>query len=154
MTSCTLPTLPSTPSTVIPSRSARSAPTSSRKLQRSLMQAGYPGATPILTPPMPIYEYRCENGHLFEVMQKITEEPVTECAECGAPVSRVFHPIAVHFKGSGFYNTDYGTARRKREMDKSASDGADKHDSKQAEKKSSESKPASDSKPATKSSDS
>jgi hypothetical protein len=72
---------------------------------------------------------------------------------CGAPVSRVFHPVAVHFKGSGFYNTDYGTARRKREMDKSASDGADKHDAKQAEKKS-ESKPAADSKPAAKSSDS
>ena len=70
---------------------------------------------------MPIYEYRCENGHLFEVMQKITEDPVTECEVCGAPVQRVFHPIAVHFKGSGFYNTDYGTARRKREMDKSAS---------------------------------
>src|SRR5687768_303486 len=50
---------------------------------------------------MPIYEYRCENGHLFEVMQKITEDPVTECGECGAAVQRVFHPIAVHFKGSG-----------------------------------------------------
>ena len=79
---------------------------------------------------MPIYEYRCENGHLFEVMQKITEDPVTACEECGAPVQRVFHPIAVHFKGSGFYNTDYGTARRKRETEKSASDGADKHDAK------------------------
>ena len=83
---------------------------------------------------MPIYEYRCENGHLFEVMQKITEEPVTQCEVCGAPVQRVFHPIAVHFKGSGFYNTDYGTSRRKREMEKSASDGADKHDAKQKEK--------------------
>ena len=99
---------------------------------------------------MPIYEFRCENGHLFEVMQKITDAPVTECDTCGAPVTRVFHPIAVHFKGSGFYNTDYGTARRKREMDKSASDGADKQDAKQADKKSSESKPASsDSKPAS-----
>src|SRR6201995_1693486 len=77
---------------------------------------------------MPIYEYRCENGHLFEVMQKITEDPVTVCPECGAPVQRVFHPVAVHFKGSGFYNTDYGTAKRKREMDRSASSGADKHD--------------------------
>ena len=84
---------------------------------------------------MPIYEFRCENGHLFEVMQKITDAPITECEECGAPVARVFHPVAVHFKGSGFYNTDYGTAKRKREMDKSASDGADKHDAKQAEKK-------------------
>src|SRR4051794_30195813 len=100
---------------------------------------------------MPIYEYRCENGHLFEVMQKITEDPVTICPECGATVSRVFHPVAVHFKGSGFYNTDYGTARRKRETDKAASDGADKHDAKQSEKKS-ESK-ASDSKSAPAKSD-
>jgi putative FmdB family regulatory protein len=84
---------------------------------------------------MPIYEYRCENGHLFEVMQKMTEEPVTKCEVCGAPVQRVFHPIAVHFKGSGFYNTDYGTAKRKREQDRSAKDGADKHDAKQKEKK-------------------
>jgi putative FmdB family regulatory protein len=98
---------------------------------------------------MPIYEYRCENAHLFEVMQKITDDPVTQCEECGAPVARVFHPVAVHFKGSGFYNTDYGTAKRKREMDKSASDGADKHDAKQADKKtetkSTDSKPASSS---------
>jgi putative FmdB family regulatory protein len=85
---------------------------------------------------MPIYEYRCENGHLFEVMQKMSDSPVTECEECGATVQRVFHPIAVHFKGSGFYNTDYGTSKRKRELDKSASDGADKNDAKQAEKKS------------------
>jgi putative FmdB family regulatory protein len=91
---------------------------------------------------MPIYEYRCENGHLFEVMQKITEDPVTVCPDCGAPVQRVFHPIAVHFKGSGFYNTDYGTAKRKREMDRSASSGADKHDAKQADKR--ESKASSD----------
>ena len=84
---------------------------------------------------MPIYEYRCENGHLFEVMQKITDDPVTVCPDCGAPVQRVFHPIAVHFKGSGFYNTDYGTAKRKREMDRSASAGADKHDAKQADKR-------------------
>jgi len=83
---------------------------------------------------MPIYEYRCENGHLFEVMQKMTDEPVTACEECGAPVQRVFHPVAVHFKGSGFYNTDYGTSKRKREMAQSASDGADKHDAKQKEK--------------------
>src|ERR687883_1850126 len=88
---------------------------------------------------MPIYEYRCENGHLFEVMQRITDDPVTACSECGAAVQRVFHPVAVHFKGSGFYNTDYGTAKRKREMDRSASDGADKHDAKQGEKKSSDS---------------
>ena len=57
---------------------------------------------------MPIYEYRCERGHTFEVMQRMIEDPLTECQVCGAPVQRVFHPVAVHFKGSGFYNTDYG----------------------------------------------
>jgi putative FmdB family regulatory protein len=96
---------------------------------------------------MPIYEYRCENGHLFEVMQKISEDPVTTCPECGAPVQRVFHPIAVHFKGSGFYNTDYGTAKRKREMDRSAKDGADKHDAKQADKKKPADSPSSSTSP-------
>ena len=85
---------------------------------------------------MPIYEYRCDNGHHFDVMQKMTDGPVTECEVCGNPVQRVFHPIAVHFKGSGFYNTDYGTARRKRETDASAKSGADSHDAKRAEKKS------------------
>ena len=57
---------------------------------------------------MPIYEYRCENGHTFEVMQRMVDDSLTECTTCGAPVQRVFHPVAVHFKGSGFYNTDYG----------------------------------------------
>ena len=57
---------------------------------------------------MPFYEYRCDNGHTFEVMQRMTDAPVEACQECGAPVQRVFHPVAVHFKGSGFYNTDYG----------------------------------------------
>jgi len=56
---------------------------------------------------MPIYEYRCSNGHLFEVFQSMSDDPVSACQECGAPVERVFHPIAVHFKGSGFYTTDY-----------------------------------------------
>jgi putative FmdB family regulatory protein len=86
---------------------------------------------------MPIYEYRCENGHLFEVMQKIADPPVTACETCEAPVQRVFHPIAVHFKGSGFYNTDYGTSKRKRELDASAKDGADKQDAQGKEKKAS-----------------
>ena len=61
---------------------------------------------------MPLYEYRCENGHTFEVMQKMADDPVTTCEVCGDPVQRVFHPVAVHFKGSGFYNTDYGKQRR------------------------------------------
>ena len=57
---------------------------------------------------MPIYEYRCDRGHTFEVTQRMTDDPLTSCATCEAPVQRVFHPVAVHFKGSGFYNTDYG----------------------------------------------
>jgi putative FmdB family regulatory protein len=57
---------------------------------------------------MPIYEYRCTNGHTFEVIQSMSDDPVETCEVCGAPVERVFHPVAVHFKGSGFYSTDYG----------------------------------------------
>jgi len=94
---------------------------------------------------MPIYEYRCENGHLFEVMQKIADPPVTACRTCEAPVQRVFHPIAVHFKGSGFYNTDYGTSKRKRELDASAKEGADKHDAKKDKKESGAAKDSSSS---------
>jgi putative FmdB family regulatory protein len=102
---------------------------------------------------MPIYEYRCENGHLFEVMQKITAEPVTQCEVCGAPVQRVFHPIAVHFKGSGFYNTDYGTAKRRREnAAESASSSSDKSDAKKTEKKSDSSSTSSSSSSSDKSS--
>ena len=56
---------------------------------------------------MPIYEYRCTNGHTFEVIQSMSDDPVETCEVCGAPVERVFHPVAVHFKGSGFYSTDY-----------------------------------------------
>jgi putative FmdB family regulatory protein len=75
---------------------------------------------------MPIYEYRCERGHTFEVMQRMTDDPVSTCTTCEAPVQRVFHPVAVHFKGKGFYNTDYGTKRRNREMERSAKDGGEK----------------------------
>ena len=60
---------------------------------------------------MPIYEYRCINGHTFEVIQSMSDDPVETCEVCGAPVERVFHPIAVHFKGSGFYTTDYGSGK-------------------------------------------
>jgi putative FmdB family regulatory protein len=85
---------------------------------------------------VPIYEYRCEQGHDFEVMQRMSDEPLATCTTCSAPVQRVLHPPAIHFKGSGFHNTDYGTRKRQRE---------------QAENKSSESK---DSKPAESSSSS
>jgi putative FmdB family regulatory protein len=92
---------------------------------------------------MPIYEYRCERGHQFEVMQRMTDDPVSSCATCEAPVQRVFHPVAVHFKGKGFYNTDYGTKRRNRELRESAESGADKHEAKQADKAAEKAKPES-----------
>jgi putative FmdB family regulatory protein len=73
---------------------------------------------------MPIYEYRCEQGHTFEVLQRMTDDPVSTCQTCDAPVERVFHPVAVHFKGSGFYNTDYGTRKRSREAKESKDSGS------------------------------
>jgi putative FmdB family regulatory protein len=103
---------------------------------------------------MPIYEYRCENGHEFEVLQAMSDDPVETCEECGAPVERVFHPVAVHFKGSGFYTTDYkkgkpgGTAAK----DGDSGSGEGKSDSGEGKSDSGEGK--SDSKPDKKDSDS
>jgi putative FmdB family regulatory protein len=70
---------------------------------------------------MPTYEYRCAKGHTFEAFQSITDDPLTKCEVCGRPVVRVLHSPAVHFKGSGFYNTDYGTKKRQRERASSSS---------------------------------
>jgi putative FmdB family regulatory protein len=61
---------------------------------------------------VPIYEYKCDNGHVFDVMQRMSDDPLTKCEECGAPAVRVLHSPAVHFKGSGFYNTDYGKKKK------------------------------------------
>jgi putative FmdB family regulatory protein len=55
---------------------------------------------------MPVYGYRCSRGHHFEVQQRITEAPLSQCPECGAPVTRVFYPVGIIFKGGGFYKTD------------------------------------------------
>lgn len=75
---------------------------------------------------MPIYEYKREDGTTLEVFQKITEPPLTEDPETGQAVSRVFSPVAVHFKGSGFYSTDYGKRGRSSAKDGEApaKDGA------------------------------
>ena len=63
---------------------------------------------------MPIYEYRCPNGHAFELFQRISDPPPDTCQVCGAsPLEKVLFPVAVHFKGSGFYSTDYGRGGRK-----------------------------------------
>jgi putative FmdB family regulatory protein len=64
---------------------------------------------------VPFYEYRRPDGTTFEVMQKMSDDPLTHDPETGVPVDRVFSPIAIHFKGKGFYNTDYGTKKRNRE---------------------------------------
>jgi putative FmdB family regulatory protein len=88
---------------------------------------------------MPFYEYRCKRGHTFEVMQRMSDDPVTICEVCQAPVQRVFHPVAVHFKGSGFYNTDYG---KKSKGAAASSDGS----SSKPDSGSGDSKPSGDSK--------
>jgi predicted nucleic acid-binding Zn ribbon protein len=64
---------------------------------------------------MPIYEYRRPDGTTFEMQQSFSDEPLKVDPDTGVPVERVLHPPAVHFKGKGFYNTDYGTRKRQRE---------------------------------------
>jgi putative FmdB family regulatory protein len=102
---------------------------------------------------MPIYEYRCEKGHTFEVTQRMSDDPLTNCSTCEAPVQRVFHPVAVHFKGSGFYNTDYGKKRRGGSGSESPSSESTPSEGKSSESKSSESKSSSDSSSSSASSD-
>jgi putative FmdB family regulatory protein len=71
---------------------------------------------------MPIYEYRCPNGHTFEVFQRMADAPAEVCEVCGeGPVTKVLYPAAIHFKGSGFYSTDYGRGGRR----SAAKDGGD-----------------------------
>lgn len=105
---------------------------------------------------MPIYEYRCSNGHTFEVTQSMADDPPETCEVCGASVERVFHPIAVHFKGSGFYTTDYtnmgksggaseggdsgGSGESQGESKSDSSDSSHSSDSGSSEKKSDSSK--------------
>jgi putative FmdB family regulatory protein len=84
---------------------------------------------------MPLYEYRCPNGHTFEVIHRMAEPGPDVCEICGAsPVEKVLYPAAIHFKGSGFYSTDYGRGGRKR-------DNSDSSAPKSADSKSGDSKP-------------
>jgi len=90
---------------------------------------------------MPIYEYRCPEGHTFERFQSMTAPAPEKCDVCGAsPVEVVLFPVAIHYKGSGFYSTDYGKGAKK------------KDESKTGDSKPAESKPATESKPASSSS--
>lgn len=106
---------------------------------------------------MPIYEYRCSNGHTFEVTQSMAEDPPETCEVCGASVERVFHPIAVHFKGSGFYTTDYankGKSGGPSEGGDSGGSGESQGESKSDSSDSSDSSHSSDSGSSEKKSDS
>ena len=82
---------------------------------------------------MPIYEYKCPNGHLFEVFHGMTEPGPEQCEICGAaPLQRVLHPVAVHYKGSGFYSTDYGRGSGKKTPAKDAGSDSGSSDTKKA----------------------
>ena len=106
---------------------------------------------------VPFYEYRRPDGTILEVMQRMTDPPLAEDPETGVPLERIFHPIAVHFKGKGFYNTDYGTKKRQREKAESSSAESSSDSSKESSKSESSSSessksdsPKTDTKSATK----
>jgi putative FmdB family regulatory protein len=78
---------------------------------------------------MPLYEYKCPNGHLVEVIHGMTEASPEVCEVCGVgPVRRVLHPVAVHYKGSGFYSTDYGRKGKKPSKDGGSSESSSSSD--------------------------
>jgi putative FmdB family regulatory protein len=85
---------------------------------------------------VPIYEYRCPEGHTFERFQSMTAPPPEKCDVCGAaPVELVLYPVAIHYKGSGFYSTDYGKGKAEKKDAGSGDSAAPKPESKPAEKK-------------------
>src|SRR5438309_1732389 len=103
------------PSGTSPPRSARASPARGRCSPTSRRRA------------MPIYEYRRPDGTTFEIQQSFSDDPLRVDPETGVPVERVLHPPAVHFKGKGFYSTDYGTRKRQRET-AAAAEGSSKSD--------------------------
>jgi putative FmdB family regulatory protein len=81
---------------------------------------------------VPTYEYKCPKGHVFELFKRIADPPPDRCAVCGAsPVETVLYPVPVHFRGSGFYTTDYGRGKgaKKESSDSSSSSDSDKKES-------------------------
>ncbi len=103
---------------------------------------------------MPIYEYRCPDGHTFELLQRMSDPPPEECQICGAaPVTKVLYPAAVHFKGSGFYSTEYGRGGRKRNGSKDG-DSSSGEATKSGEKSETKDAKKSEKSPDSKSSDS
>jgi putative FmdB family regulatory protein len=89
---------------------------------------------------VPTYEYKCPNGHVFEIFKRIAEPAPEKCPVCDAsPVETVLYPVPVHFRGSGFYSTDYGRGRGKKEPAKDTSDsGSTEKNDKPPEKKAAE----------------
>jgi putative FmdB family regulatory protein len=80
---------------------------------------------------VPTYEYKCPNGHVFEVFKRISDPPPESCEVCGAsPVQTVLYPVPVHFRGSGFYSTDYGRGSRKKDSAKETTDSSSSSDEK------------------------
>ncbi len=88
---------------------------------------------------MPLYEYKCPEGHVFELFHRMNDEPPEACQVCGrGPLERVLYPVAVHFKGSGFYATDYGRGNKRRDGAGKDGEGASTGDSKPKEEKKTE----------------
>jgi putative FmdB family regulatory protein len=80
---------------------------------------------------VPTYEYKCPKGHVFEVFKRMSDPPPEQCEICGAsPVETVLYPVPVHFRGSGFYSTDYGRGSRKKEGAKESTDSGSSSDEK------------------------
>jgi putative FmdB family regulatory protein len=100
---------------------------------------------------MPIYEYRRPDGSTFELQQSFSDDPLTVDPDSGVPVERVLHAPAVHFKGKGFYNTDYGTRNRQRET--AAAAAAEKSTSEKSSKEKSSTEKSSETSSSQKSSD-
>jgi putative FmdB family regulatory protein len=95
---------------------------------------------------VPIYEYRCPEGHTFERFQSMTAPAPQKCDVCdAAPLELVLYPVAIHYKGSGFYSTDYGKGAQKKESGESKSGESKSGESKTDSSKPAESKPASSS---------
>lgn len=112
---------------------------------------------------MPTYDYLCEQGHRFDLVQRFSDDALTRCVECGAPCKRLLHAPAIHFKGSGFYSTDYGSKKRgpngagqesKSESASSGDSGGSSSDTKTSSSEGSKTPASSDSKPASSSSSS
>ena len=74
---------------------------------------------------MPVYEYRCRDcGHEFEIQQSMSDDTLTVCPSCGGDLRKVFSPVGIAFKGSGFYKNDSGSRSGSSKGDGSKADGS------------------------------